>query len=131
MKLSKEAKEDLQARKINLRGRTHIGRVTSAKAAKTATVEWERRKYLKKYERYEKRKSKVQVHNPEWVKAEEGDVVKIMETKPLSKTKHHMIVEKLGKAVIITGEDTPEKESKKKEAKEEHKAKPAKSGNEE
>ncbi len=63
---------------------------------KTATVEWERRHFLKKYERYEKRRSKVKAHNPICINASEGNIVKIMECKPLSKTKNFVIVEILG-----------------------------------
>ncbi len=78
---------------LSLRGRAFIGKVISAKASKTATVEWNRIKYLSKYERYEKRRSRTKAHNPECIDAEEGDKVKIVECKPLSKTKKFVIVE--------------------------------------
>jgi len=82
---------------LSLRGRTFVGTVISAKMQKTVTVEWERKHFLKKYERYEKRKSKVKAHNPESVNAKDGDVVKIMECRPISKTKNFIVVEVLGK----------------------------------
>ncbi|MEK6869004.1 MAG: 30S ribosomal protein S17, partial [Nanoarchaeota archaeon] len=44
---------------LSLRGRTFVGTVISTRMQKTVTVEWERKHFLKKYERYEKRKSKV------------------------------------------------------------------------
>ena len=73
------------------RGRTFKGEVISAKMHSTVTVQWERRKYIPKYERYEKRRSKVKAHNPESINAEEGDHVEIKETRPLSKTKHFVV----------------------------------------
>ena len=80
-----------------IRGRSFIGTLISTKMQKTAIVEWGRRYYLRKYERYEKRRSKVKVHNPDCINAKEGDLVKIVECKPLSKTKNFVIVEVLGK----------------------------------
>ncbi len=79
--------------KLSLRGRTFVGTVKAAKAHKTATIEWDRIKYIRKYERYEKRKSAVKAHNPECINAKAGDKVKIMECRPLSKTKKFVIVE--------------------------------------
>ncbi len=80
------------------RGRIFIGRVRSAKMQKTVTVEWERKYYLKKYERYETRRSRVAAHNPPCINAQEGDIVKIQETRPLSKTKTFAIIEIIKRA---------------------------------
>lgn len=100
---------------LSLRGRTFEGRVTSDKMHKTVTVEWARRKFVPKYERYEKRKTSVKAHNPEDINAKEGDIVKIMETRPLSKTKKFVVIEILGnEKTIITEEETTKKEKKKK-----------------
>lgn len=82
---------------LKVRGRSFIGTVISTKMRKTALAEWERRHYLGKYERYEKRRSRVKVHNPDCISAKEGNLVKIMECRPLSKTKNFVIVEVLGK----------------------------------
>ncbi|MDO8480640.1 MAG: 30S ribosomal protein S17 [Nanoarchaeota archaeon] len=84
-------------RGISLRGRSFEGTVISARMQKTATVEWGRRVDLPKYERYTTRRTRVKAHNPESIRAEEGDIVRIRECRPLSKTKNFMIVEKLGK----------------------------------
>jgi len=81
---------------ITARGRMLTGMVTSDKMSLTATVSWVRRLYVPKFERYEKRKSKVKAHNPECLNAKKGDLVRIVETKPLSKTKHFVIVEIMG-----------------------------------
>nr|AJS12432.1 30S ribosomal protein S17P [uncultured archaeon] len=82
---------------LSLRGRSFVGTVISSKMQKTVTVEWERKHYLKKYERYERRRSRVKAHNPESINAREGDVVKIVECRPLSKTKNFVVVEIMGK----------------------------------
>ena len=59
-------------------------------------MEFERRFYLSKFERYEKRRTKIKAHNPPCINAREGDIVRIHECRPLSKTKHFVIVEKIG-----------------------------------
>lgn len=98
--------------KISLRGRSFVGTVTSSKMQKTVTVEWERKHYLKKYERYEKRRSRVKAHNPETINAKEGDVVRVMECKPLSKTKNFAVVEILGKEKLFKERKEAEEEAK-------------------
>jgi small subunit ribosomal protein S17 len=80
-----------------LHGRTLEGTVVSAKAYKTVTVDKLRLFYLHKYERSEKRHTKVLAHNPPCINAKEGDEVRIMETRPLSKTKHFIVIEVLNK----------------------------------
>jgi small subunit ribosomal protein S17 len=81
---------------LSVHGRIFNGKIKSAKAQQTVTVTWERPYYLKKYERYEKRMSKVQAHAPGCIEIKEGDEVKIMECRPLSKTKHFVVVENEG-----------------------------------
>ncbi|HIH31490.1 TPA: 30S ribosomal protein S17 [Candidatus Woesearchaeota archaeon] len=78
---------------LKVRGRIFTGTVISDKMMKTATVEWPRRKYSRKYERFEVRRSRVKAHNPESINAKQGDIVRIVETRPLSKTKHFVIIE--------------------------------------
>ena len=82
---------------IRLHGRNFIGTVISAKMQKTATIEWERKVKVQKYERYMKKRSRIKAHNPDEIKAKEGDVVRIIETRPISKTNNFVIVEKIGK----------------------------------
>ena len=81
---------------LSVRGRQFTGTVVSSKMRKTAVIEFARLQFLKKYERYEKRRTKLKVHNPECINAKEGDVVEIMECRPLSKTKNFVVVQKLG-----------------------------------
>lgn len=82
--------------KLSARGRQFIGIVASTKMRKTAVIEFERINYLKKYERYEKRRTRLKAHNPDCISAKDGDVVNIIECRPLSKTKNFVIVQKLG-----------------------------------
>jgi len=78
---------------LKVRGRSFTGKVVSSKMHKSATVVWERYRFIKKYERYEKKRTKIHAHNPPCIDAKEGDIVKIMETRPLSKTKNFVILE--------------------------------------
>ncbi len=79
---------------LPVRGMILEGVVVSDKMDKTVVVERERLYYLKKYERYEKRTSRYMVHNPPCINARVGDVVKIAECRPISKTVSFVVVEK-------------------------------------
>ncbi|MCD4666382.1 30S ribosomal protein S17 [archaeon] len=78
---------------VKLRGRIFNGIVIKKDTHKSLTIEFPRLLYLYKYERYEKRRSRIRAHNPECINAQIGDKVKIIETKPLSKTKKFVVVE--------------------------------------
>jgi len=82
---------------VKLRGRTFTGVVLAKDAHRTATIEWSYPVSVLKYERSETRRTKIHVHNPECIDANIGDVVKVSETRPLSKTKNFVIIENLGK----------------------------------
>ncbi len=82
---------------LAVRGRQFTGTVTKAKAQKTAVVEWPRLMYIPKYQRYEKRKTKIQVHNPQCVDAKVGDKVMIVECRKISKTKNFIILSRVEK----------------------------------
>jgi len=79
------------------RGRKFTGTVVSDKMSKTVSVMWESRKYIPKYERYEKKRTKVKAHNPEEIDAKKGDIVIIEETRPISKTKNFIVIEIVNK----------------------------------
>ena len=66
--------------------RTLSGSVVSNKMDKTVTVMVERLVKHPLYGKYMKRSNKVYAHDPE-NECQEGDVVTIQETRPLSKTK--------------------------------------------
>jgi len=76
-----------------IRGNIFEGKVVSAKANKTVTVERELIQYIPKYERYKKIRSRVKAHNPISMNAKEGDLVKIGETRRISKTKSFIVME--------------------------------------
>lgn len=76
------------------------GKVVSAAGDKTITVLVETYKTAKKYNKRVKYSKKYAAHD-EKNEAKEGDVVKIAETRPLSKTKHFRLVEIVEKAVIL------------------------------
>ena len=78
---------------LSLRGKVLDGIVVSTKAQKTAIVERNYLHYIPKYERYERRHSRIAAYNPECISAKEGDRVKIAECRPLSKTKSFVVVE--------------------------------------
>ncbi len=80
---------------LSLRGRTFVGKVLAAKMPKNATVVWERQVQNKKYERFQKKQTKIVVHNPMCIDAKPGDIVKIMECRKISKIKSFVIIEKL------------------------------------
>jgi len=80
---------------ITTRGRVFEGVVVSDKMQRTVKVEWPRLFYLPKYERYEKRRSRVKAHNPPCINAKVGDRVRIAECRPLAKTVKFVIIEKL------------------------------------
>ncbi|MEA1957965.1 MAG: 30S ribosomal protein S17 [Euryarchaeota archaeon] len=80
--------------RLPVRGQVIEGVVVSDKAPKTVVVLRSYLKKIRKYERYEKRTSKIHAHNPPCINAQVGDTVKIMECRPLSKTKSFVVVEK-------------------------------------
>ena len=74
---------------ISIRGRKFTGVVISAKTPKMVIVRWQRLVFNKKYERYQKRWSKVAAHDE--LGSKEGDVVEISETRPISKMKRFVV----------------------------------------
>ena len=79
----------------NLR-KTRIGVVTSNKMTKTITVAVERKVKHPIYGKFVKKTTKFHAHD-EKNEASIGDIVRIMETRPLSKTKRWRLVEVLEK----------------------------------
>ena len=72
--------------------KTAIGVVTSGKMQKTITVEAERRVLHPRYKKYVRATTRFKVHD-ERGEARVGDRVRIMETRPLSKTKRWRLIE--------------------------------------
>lgn len=80
----------------NLR-KTRIGVVTSNKMDKTITIAVERKVKHPMYGKFLKKTTKFHAHD-EKNECTIGDIVKIMETRPLSKTKRWRLVEIVEKA---------------------------------
>ncbi|WP_267640279.1 30S ribosomal protein S17 [Haloarchaeobius amylolyticus] len=80
---------------LAVRGQTLEGTVASTDMDKTVIVEREYDVRVPKYDRYMKRRSRVPAHAPTCMDLTVGDTVRIAETRPLSKTKAHVVVEQL------------------------------------
>jgi len=79
---------------LPIRGRILEGVVVSAKMDKTVIVRHDYLKYVPKFMRYERRRSRIPSHNPPCIDAKEGDRVVIAECRPISKTVSFVVVEK-------------------------------------
>jgi small subunit ribosomal protein S17 len=90
------AENTTSAEERNLR-KIRIGVVTSNKMAKTITVAVERRVKHPIYGKFVKKTTKFHAHD-EKDECTIGDLVKIMESRPLSKTKRWRLVEVVEKA---------------------------------
>ncbi|HEY3136303.1 MAG TPA: 30S ribosomal protein S17 [Blastocatellia bacterium] len=73
-----------------------VGLVTSDKMQKTVVVRVERQVRHRKYERYIRRRTKFMAHDE--IGAHTGDIVRIVETRPLSARKRWRVVEIVQKA---------------------------------
>ncbi len=80
--------------------RTLIGRVVSDKMEKTVTVLVERKVKHPMYGKVMVRSKKYHAHN-EGNSAKAGDLVEIVETRPVSKTKAWAVTSVLEKAIIV------------------------------
>ncbi|MFT4881241.1 MAG: small subunit ribosomal protein S17 [Salinirussus sp.] len=77
---------------LSVRGQTLVGEVASTDMDKTVVVEREYDVKVPKYDRYMKRRSRVPAHAPPCLDLAVGDTVTVAETRPLSKTKSHVVV---------------------------------------
>lgn len=80
---------------LKIRGKIFQGEVVSAKMDKTVVVEWSYLRKIKKLKRYMRCKTKLAAHNPPCISAKEGDIVRIAECRPISKTKSFVVIEKI------------------------------------
>lgn len=80
---------------LSIRGHSLEGVIISAKMDKTVVVRRDYLRYVTKFKRYERRHSHISAHNPPCINAKEGDRVKVVECRPISKTVSSVIVEKL------------------------------------
>jgi small subunit ribosomal protein S17 len=80
----------------NLR-KTRVGVVSSNKMDKTVTISVERKVKHPMYGKFVKKTKKYHAHD-EKNECNEGDIIKIMETRPLSKSKRWRLVEIIERA---------------------------------
>jgi len=83
---------------ISLRGRSFKGTVIK-KFPKRVVIEFERTFYVKKYQRYAKKKTKLHARLPDCMAQEIniGDYIEIMECRPISKIIHFVVMDKVSK----------------------------------
>jgi small subunit ribosomal protein S17 len=77
---------------LKVRGRIFEGRIVSLSEKNFVVIEREYLHYVKKYNRYERRRSRISAHLPPCIDAREGEVARIAECRPLSKTISFVVV---------------------------------------
>lgn len=80
---------------LPIRGKILEGIVVSDKMSKSVIVKRDYIHYITKFERYERRHSRISAHSPLCINAKKDDRVKIAECRPLSKTKQFVVIEKV------------------------------------
>ncbi len=87
---------DLKKESIRPRGRFFEGTVIK-KFPKRVVIEFERRVYINKYERYAKSRTRIHARLPTSLEQniKIGDYIKIQECRPLSKIIHFVALEKI------------------------------------
>lgn len=84
---------------LKARGKTFEG-VVIKKFPKRVVIEFERMVYSRKYERYSRAKTKLHARLPDCMEKQIkiGDLIKIQETRPLSKIIHFVVIDKIKSA---------------------------------
>ncbi len=90
-------------RKLKMRGRVFQGEVVKVLPGRVS-ISFERMLKLPKYERYEKRKTKIHARLPDCMSGDVkvGDLIEIAETRPISKM-IHFVVSKVVRKVEVKG----------------------------
>ncbi len=83
--------------RVRVRGRVFKGEVISTKMTNTVVVAMKYFYKDQKYERLSRAQSKIAAHLPACIDVKEGDFVRIMETRPLSKTVSFVVLDKITK----------------------------------
>jgi len=108
---------------ITVKKELFTGRIIKKDINRSATIEWFRPNYIAKYERYELKRSRLRVHNPACINAEVGQEVLVAKTRPLSKTKTHVIIQIKDKNIVIKDDGKKDLKEHRKEEKVESKKK--------
>ncbi|HUI85791.1 MAG TPA: 30S ribosomal protein S17 [Nitrososphaerales archaeon] len=81
---------------LKVRGRLLAGRVVSTAGKNFVVVQMEYMHKVGKFNRSERRRSRISAHLPPCIEVREGDTVTIAECRPLSKTITFVVVEARG-----------------------------------
>jgi small subunit ribosomal protein S17 len=101
----KETKHENVASALGSRGRTFEGYVVK-KFHKRVVVEFERTVFVKKYERFYKKKTRLhaRLHDSMEKEIHIGDYIQIRECRPLSKIIHFIVIKKIRSASADKGD---------------------------
>lgn len=80
---------------ISVKNELFTGKIVKKDINRSATIEWNRPCYVPKYERYQFKRSRMRVHNPACIEGQLDQTVLVARTRPLSKTKNHVIIKLL------------------------------------
>ena len=83
---------------LSVRGRVFEGTVAASRSPITVSIERAYLHYHPKYNRYERRTSRMLAHNPPCIAAVAGEKVTIAECRPVSKEVSFVVVKKTGGA---------------------------------
>ena len=81
---------------LKVRGKTLDGTIVSISNKQTVVIQREYLQRVPKYNRYERRRSRVNAHLPPCIEAKEGDSASIAECRPLAKTVSFVVVQTRG-----------------------------------
>jgi len=86
-----------------IRGKVTKGIVVSKKSRNTVIIRMDYVQFIKKYQRYERRNSRMACHLPECLRNEiqVGDDVRVGESRKISKTKAFIVLNKIKKAETV------------------------------
>jgi len=84
--------------RLSVRGQTLEGIVVSNRMQHTVVIEREYLRYIEKFERYEKRTRRLNVHAPPCLGLQVGHRVVAIECRPLGKTVHFVAIHNQGVA---------------------------------
>ena len=105
----KEFRNIVKTLGLSTRGRVFQGNVIR-KFPKRVTIEFERTVKLPKFERFMKKRTRIHARLPDQFANEIniGDLIKVQECRPLSKTIHFVVIEKIRDADQVKKIESPE-----------------------
>jgi len=108
MTASTPASQEATAKKQQVRGRrrSRVGRVVSDKMDKSVVVMFERLVRHPLYKKFIRRRKKVVAHD-EKNECKVGDIVRVVESRPLSKTKFWRVAEIVQRGAQVPTGETP------------------------